>query len=41
MGHTPGVLTETTAELAVALLLATCRRIPEALDIAKKYFYLI
>ena len=30
VGHTPGVLTETTAELAVALLLATARRLPEA-----------
>lgn len=30
VGHTPGVLTETTAELAFALLLAAARRIPEA-----------
>ena len=30
VGHTPGVLTETTADLAVALLLAAARRIPEA-----------
>jgi glyoxylate reductase len=30
VGHTPGVLTETTAELALALLLAAARRIPEA-----------
>ncbi|MCY3903141.1 MAG: D-glycerate dehydrogenase [Caldilineaceae bacterium] len=29
LGNTPGVLTETTAELAVALLLATARRLPE------------
>lgn len=29
VGNTPGVLTETTAELAVALTLATARRIPE------------
>jgi lactate dehydrogenase-like 2-hydroxyacid dehydrogenase len=30
VGHTPGVLTETTADLAFGLLLATARRIPEA-----------
>ncbi len=30
VGHTPGVLTETTADLALALLLAVARRIPEA-----------
>jgi len=30
VGHTPGVLTETTADLAFALLLATARRITEA-----------
>ena len=30
VGHTPGVLTETTADLAFALLLAAARRIPEA-----------
>ncbi len=29
VGNTPGVLTETTADLALALLLATARRIPE------------
>lgn len=28
--HTPGVLTDATADLTMALLLATCRRIPEA-----------
>jgi glyoxylate reductase len=28
--HTPGVLTDATADLAMALMLATCRRIPEA-----------
>ncbi len=28
--HTPGVLTDATADLAMALLLATCRRVPEA-----------
>lgn len=31
VGNTPGVLTETTAELALALMLATARRLPEAL----------
>jgi lactate dehydrogenase-like 2-hydroxyacid dehydrogenase len=30
VGHTPDVLTDTTADLAVALLLALLRRIPEA-----------
>lgn len=30
VGHTPGVLTETTADLTLALLLAAARRIPEA-----------
>lgn len=30
VGHTPGVLTETTADLAFGLLLAVARRIPEA-----------
>ena len=30
LGHTPGVLVETTADLAVGLLLAAARRIPEA-----------
>lgn len=30
VGNTPGVLTETTAELALGLLLAVSRRIPEA-----------
>ncbi|HLL53801.1 MAG TPA: D-glycerate dehydrogenase [Myxococcaceae bacterium] len=30
VGNTPGVLTETTAELAFALLLAAARRLPEA-----------
>ena len=30
VGHTPDVLTDTTADLAVALLLAVLRRIPEA-----------
>ncbi len=30
VGHTPGILTETTADLAFALLLATARRVAEA-----------
>ena len=29
VGHTPDVLTETTADLAVALMLAAARRLPE------------
>jgi lactate dehydrogenase-like 2-hydroxyacid dehydrogenase len=32
VGNTPGVLTETTADLAFALLLAVARRLPEARD---------
>lgn len=32
VGNTPGVLTETTADLAFALLMAAARRIPEAYD---------
>jgi len=35
IGYTPGVLTEATAELAMALILATSRRIPEAVHSAK------
>lgn len=35
IGYTPGVLTEATAELGMALLLATARRIPEAVQSAK------
>jgi lactate dehydrogenase-like 2-hydroxyacid dehydrogenase len=31
VGHTPGVLTDTTADLVLALILATARRIPEAM----------
>ena len=31
-GNTPGVLTETTADLAWALLMAAARRLPEAVD---------
>ncbi|KAG8595056.1 hypothetical protein GDO81_001406 [Engystomops pustulosus] len=35
VGYTPDVLTEATAELSVALLLATCRRLPEAMQEVK------
>ena len=35
VGNTPDVLTETTADLAFALLLAAARRLPEALDAAR------
>lgn len=35
VGHTPGVLTETTADLAVALMLATARRLVEAAEFLK------
>jgi glyoxylate reductase len=35
VGHTPGVLTEATADLAVALLLATARRLVEAANDVK------
>jgi len=31
VGNTPGVLTDTTADLVVSLMLATCRRIPEGI----------
>lgn len=34
--NTPDVLTETTAELTVALLLATARRLPEGVEEVKK-----
>lgn len=36
VGNTPGVLTDTTADLAVALLLATARRIPESIDAIRR-----
>jgi len=36
VGNTPGVLTDTTADLAIALLLATARRLPEAIDAVKQ-----
>jgi glyoxylate reductase len=32
VGHTPGVLTEATADMAFALLMAAARRIPEGVD---------
>ena len=35
VGHTPDVLTETTADTAVALLLASLRRIPEGQDLVR------
>ncbi len=35
VGNTPGVLTETTADLTFALLMATARRIPEATRFAR------
>jgi len=35
VGNTPGVLTETTADLAVALMLATARRLVEAAEYLK------
>ncbi len=35
LGNTPEVLTETTAELCLSLMLATARRIPEAVDAVK------
>ncbi len=35
LGNTPGVLTETTADLTLALLLATARRLPEGWRAAK------
>ncbi|XP_040397354.1 glyoxylate reductase/hydroxypyruvate reductase isoform X2 [Cygnus olor] len=35
VGYTPDVLTDATAELSVALLLATCRRLPEAIEQVK------
>ncbi len=36
MTNTPEVLNETTADLTFALLLATARRIPEAVDFVKE-----
>src|SRR3954465_14066258 len=36
VGNTPGVLTETTADLAFALLMAAARRLPEAYDYVRQ-----
>src|SRR5690606_8401989 len=36
VGNTPGVLTDTTADFAIALLLATARRIPESIDAVRR-----
>lgn len=36
VGHTPGVLTEGTADLTIALLLATARRLPQASQDARQ-----
>jgi glyoxylate reductase len=35
VGHTPGVLTETTADFTLALMLSVSRRIPEAVNFAR------
>ena len=35
-GNTPGVLTETTADLAFALLMAAARRLPESVDYVRE-----
>ena len=35
VGHTPGVLTETTADFTMALMLSVSRRIPEAIHFAQ------
>ena len=36
VGNTPGVLTETTADLAFALLMAVARRLPEGYDFVRR-----
>ena len=36
VGNTPGILTETTADLAFALIMAVARRIPEARDFVRE-----
>jgi len=36
VGNTPGVLTDTTADLALALMLATARRLPESIDAIRR-----
>jgi lactate dehydrogenase-like 2-hydroxyacid dehydrogenase len=35
VGHTPGVLTEATADMAFALLMAAARRIPEGVEVVR------
>ncbi|RSL30210.1 D-glycerate dehydrogenase [Salibacterium salarium] len=35
VAHTPGVLSETTADLTFTLLMATARRVPEGMDVIK------
>jgi len=35
LGNTPGVLTDATAEITVALVLAACRRLPEGIEAVK------
>lgn len=41
VGYTPDVLTDATAELTVALLLATARRLPEGIEEVKKWVLLL
>lgn len=36
VGNTPGVLTDTTADMAFALMMAAARRIPEAIDYVRE-----
>src|SRR5690606_12848110 len=36
VGNTPGVLSETSADLTIGLLLATARRIPESIEAVRK-----
>ncbi len=36
LGHTPHVLTDATADLTMGLMLAACRRIPEAADMIRQ-----
>ena len=39
VGYTPGILTKATAELTIALLLATSRRLKEGNNVI--YFYVV
>lgn len=41
IGYTPGVLTEATAEQALAILLATSRRVVESHNLVARYLILI